>query len=77
MTRRARVRRLEEQLTPAPAVTVDAWCYPDGEPCDPPAWVRRRVEEQATGAWQWAAWCEESGCVVLLAADDTLQVVEL
>lgn len=75
---RARLQRLEERFRPPePAVTIDGWCDADGEPCDPPAEVRDRVEEQTTGAWEWAAWAKDSGCVVLLGEHDTLQVVEL
>jgi hypothetical protein len=75
---KARLQRLEAQLRPLEsAITIEQWCYPDGQSCDPPADVLSAVEEQASGRWRGAVWAPENGCAVLLGEGDELRIVEL
>jgi len=73
-----KVRWLEARLAPRePAIAINRWCRPDGQPCDPPTEVVVTVEQQALGRWRCAVWVPESGCVVLLREGGELQIVEL
>ncbi len=51
---RAPLGRLEQGLRrPEGGLTIEGWCGVEGQPCQPPEGVRRRVEEEASGTCRW------------------------
>ncbi len=67
----------ERLAPPESAIAIEAWCDPEGRPCDPPSEVRSAVEAQARSLASCGLGAPENGCVLLLGYRDELQVVEL